>query len=131
MRTRCLVLLLGLAAGATALAQPRRVALEFSGTTSASPPLIQDVVKNLMAVGDDKLDCPQPDAVIAEALPAGFLPADPEPQPKGAGDPLYENWTVSFCGNDVPFLLTFWTLEEGGTAFSVKDPFEDTLSSLE
>lgn len=127
-----IVIAAGIVACQVALSQPKRsVELTFSGTTSASQLLIQDVVRNVMEVGGDELNCSRPDEVIAEALPEDFAPPTPDPAPEGASEPIYERWTVSFCGNQVPFLLTFWNLEQGGTAFDLDYPFIERVSETD
>lgn len=109
-----------------ALAQrAQRAQLSFTGTTSASELLIQDVMRNVMDIGDEDLDCPMPESVVADVLPDDFQPVDPAPAPKGAREPVYERWTIDFCGDEVPFLLTFWTMEQGGTAFDLDYPFQE------
>lgn len=108
----------------TAFAQSeRRAQLSFTGTTLASEMLIQDVMRNVMEIAAEDLDCAMPDAVVADLLPESFRPAKPATAPEGAGKPVYERWTIDFCGDEVPFLLTFWTLEQGGTAFDLDYPF--------
>jgi hypothetical protein len=110
---------------------PRRAELTFSGTTSASHLLIRDVMQNVVDLGEAELDCPMPDSVVAEVMPEGFQPAVPEAGPEGAGLPKYERWLVGFCGNKVPVLLTFWTMAQGGTAFGVQYPFQETVSAMD
>jgi hypothetical protein len=98
----------------------RSVQLPFSGTTFASELLIHDVMRKVMEVGDAEFDCPAPDAVVAEVSPVDFQPTDPALTPVGAVQTVYERWTIGFCGNTVPFLISFWTLEQGGTAFDLR-----------
>ncbi|MGV3590336.1 MAG: hypothetical protein ACO1PZ_01525, partial [Gammaproteobacteria bacterium] len=76
----------------------QRAQLSFTGTTSASELLIQDVMRNVMDIGDEDLDCPMPESVVADVLPDDFQPIDPAPAPKGAREPVYERWTIDFCG---------------------------------
>lgn len=102
----------------------QRAQLSFTGTTSASERLIHDVMRNVMDLGDEEFDCPMPESVVADVLPDTFQPASPAATPKGARKQVYERWTIDFCGDEVPFLLTFWTLEQGGTAFDLDYPFE-------
>lgn len=124
-----LVSTLCLVACSVAVAQPqRRVELSFSGTTYASQFLIEDVIRNVMDLGDDELGCSRPDSVVAEVLPEDFMPAQADPAPDGAGMPVYERWTVNFCGKEVPVLLTFWSMAHGGTTFGLQFPFEETVS---
>ncbi|HEY0961874.1 MAG TPA: hypothetical protein VGE69_05910 [Pseudomonadales bacterium] len=116
--------------GDDALAQrPQRQQLSFTGTTSASEMLIQDVMRNVMDIGDDDLGCPMPESVVADVLPPGFQPTDPAPAPKGARKPVYERWTIEFCGDEIPFLMTFWTMDQGGTSFDVDYPFQELAAS--
>jgi hypothetical protein len=110
---------------ATFAQDERRAQLSFSGTTLASEMLIQDVLRNVVEIGDAELDCAMPESVTADVLPADFTPVNPAPTPEGARKQVYERWTVDFCGNAVPILLTFWTLEQGGTAFDLDYPFDD------
>ncbi|MDY6981782.1 MAG: hypothetical protein SV422_01705 [Pseudomonadota bacterium] len=109
----------------------QRAQLSFTGTTSASEMLIRDVMRNVMDLGDEEFDCPMPESVVADVLPAQFQPANPVAAPKGARKQVYERWTIDFCGDTVPFLLTFWTLEQGGTAFDLDYPFEELTTAME
>ena len=109
----------------------QRAQLSFTGTTSASEMLIHDVMRNVMDLGDEEFDCPMPESVVADTLPDDFQPENPAPMPKGARKQVYERWTIDFCGDEVPFLLTFWTLEQGGTAFDLDYPFEELATAME
>ena len=132
MRIALIALMAGFVAANVALSQSEsRAEIPFSGTTSASQPLIEDVMQNIVELGDTELGCPMPGSLVAEVLPEDFEPTSPALAPEGAGEPIHERWTIDFCGREVAILLTFWSMEQGGTAFDLQYPVRDTVTTAQ
>lgn len=104
-------------------ASPSAPAAEIgvTGDTIADPKVARDALRELGGFASRALKCSQIDGVEASALPAGWIPADPNFRigPPGA---RYERWEVKLCGRSEPFLLAFWS-EAGGPQFQVGHPF--------
>lgn len=94
----------------------------FSGTTTVDMTTARDALKQIQLVGLGKLNCGVISEVEAEVLPANYKPAETENYAAGSKE-IYERWTVSLCGQRVPFLLGFWPAKQGGTMFHVRHPF--------
>lgn len=119
MRWRLLIAMLLIAApGRFALADP----VHFTGETTADTTLITDALRVLQRLAQDRLQCATLGAVRSEILPPRYVPPG-GPGPEGAARTVYERWTASLCGKEVPFLLGFWPAAEGGTMFRVQYPF--------
>lgn len=96
--------------------------LRFSGTTTIDMAVARDALRQIQLIGLGKLNCGVIQEVEAEVLPASYKPAETENY-AGSSKETYERWTVSLCGQRVPFLLGFWPAKQGGTMFHVRHPF--------
>jgi hypothetical protein len=93
--------------------------LRFTGQTTASPPLLQQALQPIASFVRDSLKCPRISQVDAEVLPTGAIKRDAS-KPEGTAPATYERWTVSYCEKTRPFLVVFWTNEQGGSMFRVQ-----------
>jgi hypothetical protein len=112
--TGVLAMLLGTASSAAEV--------RFTGNTTATRQLIGDALHQLVTIAEAKLTCTDLEAVVAEVMPRDFKPpgASTVAPDKAV---TYERWTATLCGQQVAFLVTFWSAPAGGTMFAIGYPF--------
>jgi hypothetical protein len=96
--------------------------VRFTGETTADEQLIGDTLQQVVTIAQAKLACANLEGVVAEVMPRDFVPPDAL-SVTGSDTVTYERWTTTFCGKQVPFLITFWRDPQGGSLYSVGYPF--------
>jgi hypothetical protein len=94
----------------------------FTGNTTAGNTLISDALRQVIAIGEAKFNCPTADKAEAEVLPESYKPPG-GPHAEGKASTVYERWRVTFCGSKRAFLIAFWPAADGGMMFRVEYPF--------
>ena len=105
------------------LAQPARAdQVHFTGTTTASETLIRDTLQTILRTAYLRTRCAALSSVDAAILSPGYRPKDSRYR-VGEGKRTYERWSVVLCGKTIKYLITFWPAADGGTMFSIGDPY--------
>ena len=115
-RWRCLAALTSTLLMAPAMAEDQ---VRFTGSTTADEKLINDVFQSIAHYVLERLKCQNIELIEADVLPDGAVKRDAS-LPEGTGPATYEQWTVTYCGKKLPFLVVFWDAKEGGTMYRVQ-----------